>query len=172
MSELADFRLSPRARATLAALAPVVLTDEVESLGVVEDVVDSVELFLRSVPTPVRAGVLVGLRTFEHSARALPSSLGRDFSRLPLAQRERHFELWWHSRVGALKQLAHGLKMFLTMAYYEHPAKLALLGYDPERWIAKVSAERLERFAEEIRATEEAVLAPAPLREELRREQA
>ncbi|HBP21247.1 MAG TPA: hypothetical protein DEA08_26100 [Planctomycetes bacterium] len=172
MSELADFRLSPRARATLAALAPVVLTDEVESLDVVEDVVDSVELFLRSIPTPVRAGVLVGLHTFEHSARALPRSLGREFSSLPLEQRERHFELWWHSRVGALKQLARGLKMFLTMAYYEHPAKLALLGYDPQQWITKVSAERLERFAEEIRATEEAVLAPAPLREELRREQA
>jgi hypothetical protein len=163
MSELADFRLSATARRTLWALAPIVLTEEVDELGVREEVVDGVELFLRSIPAPIRIAVLAGIRTFEASARAAPSSLGRGFSRLPPELAARHFERYWHSPIGALKQLARGMKMFLVMSYYEHPAKKAQLEYHPERWIAQVAQQRLERFADEIREHEAQVLAPRAL---------
>ncbi|MGE0707389.1 MAG: hypothetical protein AB7N76_04435 [Planctomycetota bacterium] len=168
MSELADFRLSAGARATLAALAPIVLTDEVDALGVREDVVDRVELFLRSVPTPVRLALAAGLMGFEQSARLDPRSLGRGFSSLPRLRAEAFFHAAWESNLEPVRQLARGLKMILTVSYYEHPAKKRQLGYDPERWIARVAAERLERYAEEIRKGEAVVLAPAPLLDELR----
>ncbi len=162
MSTLASFRLPAGCRRTLAALAPVVLTDEVEALGLTEAVVDEVEQFLRSIPTPVRAGVVAGIVAFEQSARAAPSSLGRGFSRLPAARRVVHFERWWRG-AGPLHQLARALKMFLAFAYYEHPQVKERLGYDPERWIERVGRERLERHGEAIAAAEAAVLAPDPL---------
>ncbi|MBL4846822.1 MAG: hypothetical protein JKY65_14985 [Planctomycetes bacterium] len=163
MSELADFRLSKAARRTLAALAPIVLTEEVDELGIRDEVVDGVELFLRSIPVAVRVAILAGIVTFEATARAVPSSLGRGFSRLPPELAAAHFARYWHSPLGALKQLARGMKMFLVMSYYEHPTKLAQLEYHPDRWIAQVAQERLERFAEEIREHEAQVTAPLPL---------
>ena len=163
MSELADFRLSPSARGTLAALAPIVLTEEVDELQLREQVVDGVELFLRSIPSALRIAIVAGLRTFEVSARAIPSSFGRGFSSLPPELAAAHFARYWHSPLGALKQLARAMKMFLVMSYYEHPAKLAQLEYHPDRWIAQVAQERLERFAEEIREHEAQVTAPWPL---------
>ena len=159
---LAEFRLPTRLRRTLATLAPIVLTDEVETLGLVEEVVDGVELFLRTIPAPLRAGLVTGMWSFEHSARAAPSSFGRGFSSLSPRKAELHFERWWSSK-GPLHQLVRGLKMFLAFSYYEHPKVKAGLGYDPERWIAKVKAERVERFEAELAATEASVVEPDPL---------
>mgnify|MGYP003666574601 CR=1 FL=1 len=163
MSELADFRLSSSARRTLAHLAPIVLTDEVDELGIREEVVDGVELFLRSVPAPIRIAVAAGIRTFEASARAVPSSLGRGFSSLPPELAAAHFERYWHSSLEPIKQLGRALKMFLVMSYYEHSAKKSQLEYHPESWISQVAQERLERFAEEIREHETEMTAPNPL---------
>lgn len=163
MSTLADFTLPRRIRRTLSAAAPIVLTDEVDALGIREEVVDGVELFLRSVPGPVRAAIVAGLYSFEHSARAIPSSLGRGFSELDPEKALAHYERWWHSKLGPLHQLAKAIKMFLAFSYYEHPRVMERLKYDPERWIAKVSQERLDRFADEIAKHEEELLAPDPL---------
>ncbi len=162
VTTLASFRLPRPCRRTLAALAPIVLTGEVEELGLVEAVVDDVELFMRSIPGAVRAGVVAGLVAFEQSARGVPSSLGRGFSALDPAGRAAHFERWWQG-AGPLHQLARGLKMFLSFAYYERPEVKARLGYDPERWIARVKREREARHAEAIAAAEALVLAPDPL---------
>ena len=164
MITLADLKLSRRQRDTLATLARVAVTDDVLELGIVDDVVDEVELLLRSVPAPVRIGFLAGLRAFDASARAVPSSRGRRFADLPLEQAEAHFERWWASPLAPLHQLARGARMFVTMAYYEHPRVRERLHYDPERWIAKVRAERLEQHGEAIRAHEAMLLEPDPLR--------
>ena len=163
MPSLAPFRFPPRLRRCMAALAPVVLTEEVEELGIVEEVLDEVELFLRTVPAPLRAGIMAGLWSFEQSARIAPSSLGRGFASLSLSKRQRHFERWWHTP-GPGHQLARGLKMFLAFAYYEHPQVQARMGYDPDAWIAKVKAEREARFAKEHEALEAKNLMRDPLR--------
>lgn len=163
MSELADFRLSSSARRTLSTLAPIVLTDEVDELGIRDEVVEGVELFLRSVPAPIRIAVGAGIVTFEASARVVPSSLGRSFSSLSPELAAAHFERYWHSPLEPIKQLARALKMFLVMSYYEHSAKKTQLEYHPERWISQVAQERLERFAEEIRGHEAEMTAPNPL---------
>lgn len=161
---LATFSLPRRLRATFAQLARVILTDEVDRLGITGDVVAEVELFLRSIPTPMRLGLVAGLHAFDQSARAVPSSLGRSFSSLPLELAEAHFERWWESNLPPLHQFAKAARMFVTFAYYEHPRVRESLGYDPESWIAKVSAERRERFASEIEEHEAMVRAPNPLR--------
>ena len=163
MSALAAFSLPGPVRRTLRALAPVVLTEEVEELGIADEVVDGVELFLRSIPAPLRVGIVAGVVTFEQSARAASGSGGRGFSRLARPAARAHFERWWGSRLGVLHQLARALKMFLTFSYYEHPAVRARIGYDPERWIAKVKDERARRFGDAARAHDELVLAPDPL---------
>lgn len=165
MSEatLANFHLRAGPRQSLGLLARVVLTDEVVRLGILDEVVDGVELFLRAVPAPVRLGLLAGLEAFEQSARLHPRNLGRRFRDLPLGLAEAHFERWWTSPLAPLHQFAKGARMLVTFSYYEHPKVRELLGYDPEAWIEKVRRERAERFAEEIEAAEAAVFAPDPL---------
>ena len=162
MPTLADFRFSRSARRTLAALAPIVLSDEVEQLGLVEAVLDDLELLLRALPAPARAGLLAGVATFEHTARAAPSSLGRGFSRLPRPKAQAHFERWLHAP-GPTKQLVKGLKMLLTFVYYEQPQVRARLGYTPDDWIARVTRERTERFGDALREAEARVTDPYPL---------
>jgi hypothetical protein len=160
---LADLRLSPRLRGTLATLARVVVTDDVLELGIVDEVVDEVELLLRAVPTPVRLGFLAGLRAFDASARAAPSSRGRRFADLPPDLADAHFDRWWSSSLAPMHQMAKGARMFVAMAYYEHPKVRERLGYDPEAWIEKVKRERTEQHGEEIRAHEAMILEPRPL---------
>ncbi len=104
---------------------------------------------------------MAGLYTFEHSARA--TSWGRPFSRLGPEQARAHFARWWSLPVGPLHQLAKALKMFLAMAYYNHPQVKERLGYDPDRWIAEVTQRRQEQFGEEIAKLEAQVFAPDPL---------
>ena len=72
MATLAEFRLPGGARRTMRALASVVCTERVEELGIGEAVVDQVELFLASIPGPMRAGIVAGIYAFEHSARVTP----------------------------------------------------------------------------------------------------
>jgi hypothetical protein len=161
---LADFRLSSGQRLTLGLLTRVVVTDDVLELGILEDVVDSVELFMRSIPTPFRLGLVAGLHAFEQSARAVPSSLGRSFSQLPLGKAEAHFARWWESKLAPMHQLAKGARMLVTFGYYEHPRVREKLGYTPDEWIAKVSRERQEKFADEIAANDARMLASDPFR--------
>src|SRR5205085_7214727 len=65
MSALADFTLPKPLRRTLAPLARVVLTEEVETLGLTEAIIDHFELMLRALPVPFRVALCAGLGTFE-----------------------------------------------------------------------------------------------------------
>lgn len=157
-----SFRLPRPVRRTLRALAPVVCGPEVERLGIGDEVVDGVERFCDALPAHVRAGAVAGALLFEAAPALEPRTLGRTFSRLDPASAEAVFARWWAGH-GPRKQVVKVLKMFLAFAYYEHPRVKERLTYDPDRWIAKVARERLERFAGEIERHEQAVLAPDPL---------
>lgn len=167
MATLAEFRLPGGARRTMRALASVVCTERVEELGIGEAVVDQVELFLASIPGPMRAGIVAGIYAFEHSARVTPGAWGRTFSALSDDAQEAHFQRWYGSKLAAFHQVARALKMFLTFAYYEHPRVQAGMGYDPEAWIAEAAERRQARFGEQVRKVEAELLAPDPLRETL-----
>jgi len=163
MNEPQPFRLPDSVRRTLSALAPVLLTEEVEDLGLIDTVVDGVELFLRSVPATVRVGLVSGLTAFEHAARLRPGSAGRGFSALPRHAAERHFQRWWASSLPPKHELARGVKMILVHAYYELPVIEARLGYQPQACVDAARTRRLGRFSEAIRAHQEQVLQPSPL---------
>jgi hypothetical protein len=163
MDTLAEFTLPRRLRRAVAKLARVVLTKEVEELGITDEVVNGVELFMRAIPTPMRLGLVAGLHTFNQAARAVPSSFGRSFASLSPEKAEAHYERWWTSRVPPVHELAKALRMFVVFSAYEHPAYKAKLDYDPDAWIAKVKTERVEKFAAEIQANEARMLEPDPL---------
>jgi hypothetical protein len=159
---MADFRLPNRLRRAIATLAPVIVTDEVTRLGITEDVVDGVESFLAAVPVHIRLALLAGIQAFDSSARAVPSSFGRAFHSLPAAKAKAHFERWYHGPE-ATHQLARGIKVFVSFAYYEHPLVRERIGYLPDPWIEQVSAQRLEKFGEVIAAHEAMLIADDPL---------
>lgn len=157
-----DFRLPKRLRAAIATLAPVIVTDEVTRLGITEDVVDGVERFLGAVPTHIRLGLLAGIQAFDSSARAVPSSFGRAFHSLPPEKARAHFERWYGGPE-ATHQLARGIKVFVSFAYYEHPLVRQRIGYAVEPWVEQVKAQRIERFGDVIAAHEAMLLADDPL---------
>ncbi len=160
---LADFRLPRRARRILAPLARVVLPSELGPLGLVEPVLDHVELTLRSLPAYLRSGLLAGLYTFDLAAMTRPSSFGRPFSLLPQEKQRDWFAAYWTSPVGALHQWAKGIKGILAIAYWEQPTVRAAMEYHPDRFIAEVAARRLADYADDIVAHDALVLAPDPL---------
>ncbi|MSP60093.1 MAG: hypothetical protein EXR72_07070 [Myxococcales bacterium] len=160
---LADFRLSRRARKTVAALARVVCPEDFDALGVEGAVIEEVELTLRSFPPLVRFALASAIWIFEWSALFYPASFMRPFSRLDPARGERHFRRWWSSGLLSIRQLAKTLKGMITMGYYEQAAVKACLEFHPDRWIADVARRRLEAFGEEIRRKEAEVIAPDPL---------
>jgi hypothetical protein len=160
---LADFKLPRPLRKTLGALARVVCTDEVETLGLTDAVVDGVELHMRSIPALFRAGLVAGLASFEAGAAAWPRALGRPFSRLPADLQEAYFRSWWASPLFPMRQLAKGVKGLLAMSYWEQPEVKRRLEYHPERWIAEVAARRLRDHADDARAHDELVRRPDPL---------
>jgi hypothetical protein len=160
---LADFTLPARLRPTLAKLARVVLTDEVESLGLVDRVIDGVELTMRAIPAPMRAGLIAGLISFEAGALAWPRGRARAFSRLDAELAEAYFRSWWDHPLMAMRQFAKGIKGLIAMSYFELAEIRARMEYHPEAWIAKVAARRLNSYADDIRRHDETVLAPDPL---------
>ena len=165
MSEtvLADFRLPKALRRTVAAMARIALTDEVERLGLTEAVVDHVELSMRSIPFHLRTGVVAGLTSFEAGALALPTSFGRTFSRLPRAKQEAYFASWWHSPIFLMRQFIKSTKGLIAMGFYEQRAVLDALEYHPEQWIAEVAARRLRDYAGDIAAQDKMVHERDPL---------
>jgi hypothetical protein len=147
-------------RRTLAALLPVITTDEVEELGLTEAVLDEFELSLGVAPAPLRLGVAVGATFFEWSAALVK---GKRFSALPLPVRERWFALWWRSNFPVFRQFAKGVKSLLALAYWDHPTVRARLEYHPEQWIAEVAARRIVSYAADVRQHDRLVTEPAPL---------
>ena len=163
MTRLADYRHPPGVRPILARLAVVVCPPDARALGLVEHVVDHVELSMRAMPTAVRAALLSGLAGFELGALAWPGHLGRRFSQLGDDQAERYFRFWWASPIGLLHEFAKGAKGLVCLAYYEMPQVKAQLGYTQDAWIAKVKARRLEVYGADIRQHEQALITPDPL---------
>lgn len=163
MSALADYHHPASVRRVLASLAEVVCPPEAFEHDVVDDIVDHVELSMRASPAPVRAGLVAGLLAYELGAAAWPAHIGRRASRLPLPAHRRYFARWWHSRLGAQRQFARGVKGLLCLACYEQPALQERLGYRPTGWIEEVSRRRLAVHGDAARRHQAALLEPDPL---------
>jgi hypothetical protein len=152
---MADFTFPAWGWDVLRRLAPVVLTDDVERLGLVDGVIREMERLLTAAPGPAGVALIAGLGTFNVGARG--------FARMGPAEAEAYFETWWHSPIPLLNQFAKGVKALLCFGYYELPGVQAAIGYTPTEWIDKVKIERLERFGKEIAAFEAELLTRDPL---------
>jgi len=160
---LADFSLSKGARRTLAPLVRVVCTDEVETLGLTDQVIDQVELTMRSIPSYLRLGLRVGRFFFEWGALVLPSTFGRRFSSLSAEKQLTYFRQWWTNPLFILRQAVKGMKSLIALGYWDLPVVRDRLAYHPERWIAEVAARRLRDYGAEVQRQDAMVLAPDPL---------
>jgi hypothetical protein len=157
---LSDFKMPAFMRRTLAPLARIICTDEVDQLGLTGQTIDGIELTMRSFPTFLRLGLVVGTFAFEWGG--LFVSL-RPFSSMSPERQAKYFEKWWSSNVGALHQYAKGVKSAIALSYWELQRVKEKLEYHPEQWIAEVAARRLRDYGDDIRKYERMVLEPDPL---------
>lgn len=148
---------------TVRALARVILPEEMEVLGITEDVVDHVELTLDSFPRHYRAALLTGMGVFDATAMLYPPAKGRPFRMLDKATAEAWFEAWWTSPIEVAQAFPKGIKALFALAYYEHPTIRERLAYHPDQWIAKVAKRRFDKWATADRDFEARNLAPDPL---------
>lgn len=160
---LANYTMAPWTRRVMAALVPVICTDEPRERGLVDGVLDHVELTMRSFPSFLRLMLIAGTLLFELFAIVLPSSRLRPFSRLPRDRQERYFKMFWDSRFQLFRQLAKGIKAPIALGYWDNPAVCEKMGYTPAAWIAEVKARRERDYAADIARHDELVVAPDPL---------
>ncbi len=158
---MSEFHLSDAQRRALAGLARVACPPEVEPQGLVDAVVDHVELSLGSLPPLIRGGLLAMLLVYDNGARPLHG--GRPASALPYEQGHAWFQRWRRSPALPLREWVKGAKGLLCMAYYEQPAVKQAIGYTPEAWIEKVKRKRLAVYGEDIRKHERSLIEPDPL---------
>lgn len=163
MNVRANYYHSARTRVIFSQLVRVTCPSEAETMGLVDEVVDRLELALQACPAHIRTAQLVGLNTFEELARLDPRNLGRSFSELDKERASRWYSSWWHSDVVLFKTFAQLIKTLIAAEYYEHPRVRSQLEYHPDQWIAKVAKRRLDRYADEIREKEAAVTVADPL---------
>jgi hypothetical protein len=159
----APYRHSSSTRRVLEALVSVVCPPEADQLGVTGAVVDHAGETMAALPALFRRGLVMGLATFDQSARLWPPARGRSFHGLPVPLRERWYRRWLEGRTPASRELAKGIKQILALSYYEMPLVQERLGYLPDRWIEKVKRRRLEVYADDIAAHQASLTAPDPL---------
>ncbi len=160
---LSSYRHLASTRRTLTALAAVACPPQARELGLLDAIVDHVELSMRSLPAELRLGLLAGLTALELAA--LPR-FGARFSKLAPCDAVSHYERWRHGN-GVQRQFIKGVSGLLHLAHFEHPAIADRLGYTPERWVAKVKQRRLTVHREAIEDHQRALLVPEPLIAEL-----
>jgi hypothetical protein len=160
---LADYHHSPLVRRTVAAIVPIACPPEVETLGLVDAVVDHFELSLRSLPALVRTGLIAGITSYQLMSRSWPGHWGRAASGLDRDRATRYYDNWRHSPLRLQREFVKGLKGLLCMGYYSQPAVHELIGYTPDGWVAKVTRRRLEVYRGDIEAQAALLLVPEPL---------
>ena len=163
MNEAPYHKLPPSLRPTAYALARVILPEEMEILGITEDIIDHVELTLDSFPSHYRTALLIGMSVFDASAAFYPPARGRAFRALEPEVAERWFEAWWSCPFEPLSAFPKGIKAVFALAYYDHPMIRERLEYHPDAWIAKVARRRFEKYAQAIEEEERKVTTPSPL---------
>lgn len=163
MSYLADYKHPRPVRALLTSLVPVICPPQAAELGLVDDIVDHVELSMRALPGGVRAALLAGLSGYEFAAMAYPTHLGTRASQLSEAQATSYFRSWLRSRLMPQSEFAKGIKSLLCLSCYEQPAMMRAIGYTPQAWIDKSIKYRLTTYSDAIAKRKVDILTPDPL---------
>jgi hypothetical protein len=132
-------------------------------LGLLDDIVEHVELSMRASPAGVRVALLAGLSGYELASIAWPGHWGKRASKLPPELAASYFVSWYHSPLMPQHEFAKGIKGLLCLACYEQPAMMESIGYTPDAWIDKSKKYRLKTYSAAIAQREKEILAPDPL---------
>ncbi len=159
MSDLADYQHSPATRNLLRSLAKIVCPPERERLGVTEQLLDELELSVRSLPPLVRLGLISGMKSYDLAAIA---RYGVRAGKLSDKRALAYFK-FWKSGLGLQRAFVQGIKSLIAMCYYELPTVLEDIGYTPQQWIDKVAARRLEVYSDDIAKHEASMFERDPL---------
>ena len=147
-----------RVRRLLGSLTALLCPPEVAP-DLVEPVVDDVELTMQAMPAAIRTALLAGLVTYELGAVA---RWGRPASKLAPERAARYLDAWRHG-LPVQRELIKAVRSLVCLAYFELPAVKQRMGYQPERWIEKVTRHRLTTYREDIERHAESLFAPEPL---------
>ena len=160
---LADYSHAAGFRRTVTAIAPIACPPEIEALGLVDAVVDHLELSMRALPEVVRVGLIAGVTGYELASMAWPGHWGRPASKLNRDQAIRYFNGWHKSPIRLQREFIKGIKGLLCMGYFSLPEVKELIGYTPDAWVDQVKRKRLATYGDDIRRHEESILAADPL---------
>jgi hypothetical protein len=146
-------------RAVLKSLVPVVCPPEAWPLA--DAIVDHMALTLGVSPPMLQRGFAAGLVTYDFGA--LPRYFKRAH-RLEGEKAERYYASWEHGPTPVHRQFAHGINQLLSLSCYEMPEMMERVGFRPAPWIEEVRQRRLTVYRDDVRAQEQQILAPDPLR--------
>lgn len=132
-------------------------------LGLLDDIVEHVELSMRASPKGVRIALLASLSGYELASIAWPGHWGKRASRLSPKRASSYFAAWYHSPLMPQHEFAKGIKGLLCLACYEQPAMMEEIGYTPAAWIQKSIKYRLKTYPAALAKRERDLLAPDPL---------
>ena len=153
------YRHSATTRAVLHSLVPVICPAEAAPLA--DAIVDHMELTFSITPWLVTRGFEAGLVAYDLGA--LPRYRRR--ARALTGERaERYYASWEGGPTPFHVQLARALDQLMSFACYEQPEMMEAIGYRPGPWIEEVRAKRLRVFADDVRAQQQQLIAPDPLR--------
>ncbi len=146
-------------RAVLRSLVPVICPPEAHRYA--DAIVDHMALTLGASPALLQRGFSAGLLTYDLGA--VPRYLRRAH-RLVDERAERYYESWEHGPTVLHRQFAHAINQLMSLACYEQPAMMERVGYRPGPFIEEVTQRRLTVYRDDVRAQEQQILAPDPLR--------
>jgi choline dehydrogenase-like flavoprotein len=152
-----------RGRPTLANLVRAAcpstgLTDEL-----VQGTLDEVAALINSLAPTTRRALLAATDLLEHATRL---QSGARFSALGVDDARTSLERWRSSPIGVVVGLLRGL---VVIGYYEQPSVWSAVGYEPDPFVAERVEQRRRRWAADIDAHQQLLLAPDPLPVERRR---
>jgi hypothetical protein len=150
-------------RAVLRSLVPVICPPEAQRLG--DDIVEHMALTLGASPPLLQKGFAAGLVTYDLQAIV---RYARRAHRLEGERAERYYESWETGPTPLHRQFAHALNQLMSLSCYEMPAMMERVGYRPAPWIEEVTQRRLTVYRDDVRRQEAQVLAPDPLRPNVR----
>ena len=121
----AEYQHSPTARAVLRSLVPVIYPPEAVGLGLGDAIIDHMALTLAAGPAALARGFALGLVGYDLGALARYARRARS---LTGDRAERYYTWWLHGPTLLHRQLARGINQLMSMACYEQPAMMEIVG--------------------------------------------
>ena len=134
----------------LERIAVLVCPPELSELGLADALLHEVGLQLGALPLSARRLTGPALWLFDQTARLRPASRGRRFTRLDDARADAYLRGVLYGRWGPVAGLVRLVKSVVVMCYYDLPEVRAALGYDPDGYVAEVSARRIALYGKEV----------------------